>query len=353
MEGKGKRQFRPVIALALAVSFLIFGFIANAVTAYCAQAKDGLAADVYHVKIKGIDVDKAAAKKNGLTYKGFGILNGNSTSNLLLDYKAKHEDTYWEMMRYLFGGEYPLFTHIKMEMGNDGDNSTGAESCTKRYEDEEADASRSPGFVMTADAKKINPNVKVSILRWEMPNWVSAKWSRNTNNTGYEAMYKWYRETIFDAYEKYGYVVDFINPDKNETNNPDAAFIKWLSNQVKTETNFPDYMDKKAKDAYNNIRIIASDENKSLQIVPKMRNDKDLYDAVDIIGFHYRTNATSDYVKMTDEDDKEVWYSEGCAVFGYTELQENKTSTYGSGSIGGYQSPLALVDSFITAFDSS
>lgn len=353
MEGKGKRQFSPVIALSLAVSFLVFGIIANAVTAYRTQAKDGLTANICHVKIKGSDVDKAAAKKNGLTYKGFGILNGNSTSNLLLDYKAKHEEAYWEMMQYLFGGDYPLFTHIKMEMGNDGNNSTGAESCTMRYENEEADASRSPGFVMAADAKKINPNVKVSILRWEMPNWVSAKWSRNTNNTGYEAMYKWYRETIFDAYEKYGYVVDFINPDKNETNTPDTAFIKWLSNQVKTETNFPDYMDKKAKAAYNNIRIIASDENKGLQIVPKMRSDKDLYNAVDIIGFHYRTNATSDYVKMADEDDKEVWYSEGCAVFGYTELQENKTSTYGSGSIGGYQSPLALVDSFITAFDSS
>lgn len=326
---------------------------AIAVTAYRKQAKDALASNIYNVRIKGSDVDKAAAKKNGLTYKGFGMLNGNSTSNLLLDYKVKNEDAYWKMMEYLFGGDYPLFTHIKMEMGNDGNNSTGAESCTMRYENEEADASRSPGFVMAADAKKINPNVKISILRWEMPDWVSEKWSGNKNNDGYKAMYKWYRETIFDAYEKYGYVVDFISPDKNETTNPDAAFIKWLSNQVKTETDFPDYMDQKAKDAYNNIRIIASDEYKGLQIVPKMRNDKDLYEAVDIIGFHYRTNATDDYVKMADEDNKEVWYSEGCAAFGYTELQENKTCTYGSGSIGGYQSPLALMDSFITAFDSS
>lgn len=45
---------------------------------------------------------------------------------------------YNELMEYLFGGEYPLFTHIKMEMGNDGNNSTGAEAYTMRYEDEEA-----------------------------------------------------------------------------------------------------------------------------------------------------------------------------------------------------------------------
>ncbi len=305
------------------------------------------------INIKAADIDTAVAKPNGLSYKGFGMLNGNSTSNLLLDYKANHPDKYDDMMQYLFGGENPLFTHIKMEMGNDGNNSTGAEACTMRYEDEEADASRSPGFVMVADAKKINPNVKVSILRWEMPNWVKSKWNNNTNNQGYEAVYKWYSETIFDAYEKYGYVVDMVNPDKNETGDPDEAFIKWFANRIENETNFPDYFTDEAKEAYNSIRIIASDENKGLKIVPSMRSDSELYDAVDIIGFHYRTNATNDYVKMADVDDKEVWYSEGCATFGYSELQENKTSEYGYESIGGYQSPLALMDSFITAFESS
>ena len=301
------------------------------------------------IVIKGSDVEAAAKNMNGLTYKGFGMLNGNSTSNLLLDYKAENPDEYWAMMNYLFGGEYPLFTHIKMEMGNDGNNSTGAEACTMRYEDEEADASRSPGFVMAADAKAVNPDVKISILRWEMPSWVSAK----SGTERYEAIYKWYRETIFDAYEKYGYVVDFVNPDKNETGTPDTAFIKWYEDRVSNETEFPDYMDEAAQEAYRNIRIIASDENKGLKIVPNMRSDADLYDAVDIIGFHYRTDATSDYVTMADVDDKEVWYSEGCATFGYSELQENKTTEYGAGTIGGYQSPLALMDSFITAFDSS
>ncbi len=324
----------------------------KAVTAARKHAKDNLV-DASLISIKGSDVDAAARNRNGLTYKGFGMLNGNSTSNLLLDYKAKAPDAYDEMMQYLFGGDYPLFTHIKMEMGNDGNNSTGAEACTMRYENEDADASRSPGFVMAADAKEINPKVKISILRWEMPTWVADKWKDNTNNQGYEAMYKWYKETIFDAYEKYHYVVDFVNPDKNETGDPDTKFIKWFANRIANETEFPSYMDEAAKTAYKNIRIIASDENKGLKIVPYMRDDAELYEAVDIIGFHYRTNATDDYVTMADVDDKEVWYSEGCATFGYTELQENKTIEYGNKTIGGYQSPLALMDSFITAFDSS
>ena len=356
MRMKGKRFLSLALAAVMVTSCPTVGS-----SVYAAVTPD------YTVTVRGSDVDTAAENINGLTYKGFGLLNGNSTSNLLLDYKYEHPEKYNEMMQYLFGGEYPLFTHIKMEMGNDGNNSTGADACTMRYENEDADASRSPGFVMAADAKKINPNVKISILRWELPKWVAAKNSNSAKlsaGDGYEAVYKWYRETIFDAYEKYGYMVDFVDPDKNETSAPDTEFIKWFSERVKTEKDFPSYIDAGAQEAYHNIRIIASDENKSLEIVPKMRGDQALYDAVDIIGFHYRTNATDDYVKMADVDDKEVWYSEGCATFGYSELQENKASSYsgggynndpayGAGTIGGFQSPLALMDSFITAFVSS
>ena len=318
-------------------------------TASRKDAFDGIADVDGIVTLNGSEVEDAAKNVNGWTYKGLGMLNGNATSNLLLDYKAENPQAYWAMMQYLFGSEdgYPLFSNIKMEMGNDGNNSTGAEACTMRYENEEADASRSPGFVMAADAKKINPNVKVSILRWEYPNWVKAK---ADGDEKYAAIYKWYKETIFDAYEKYGYVIDYIDPDKNETRNPDGEIIKYFAKALKSEDKFPDYFTAEAIAAYHNIKIVASDENKTLNIVPLMLRDSDVYDAVDAIGFHYRTNATDDYIKMADVNDKEVWYSEGCATFGYSELQENKTTEYGANTIGGYQSPLALLDSIPNAF---
>ena len=321
---------------------------AKAETATRKTAFDGIVEVDSVVGVTGTEVDTAVTKTNGWTYKGLGMLNGNSTSNLLLDYKAENPQAYWAMMKYLFGSDdgYPLFSNIKMEMGNDGNNSTGAEACTMRYENEEADASRSPGFVMAADAKKINPNVKVSILRWGCPNWVNAYSGDDWN----AAVYKWYKETIFDAYEKYGYVVDYINPDTNETGNPNGAIIKYFANALKNEKDFPSYFTEEAKQAYHNIKIVASDENKGLKIVPLMREDEGVYNAVDAIGFHYRTNATDDYIKMADVDNKEVWYSEGCATFGYSELQENKTTEYGAGTIGGYQSPLALLDSLPNAF---
>ena len=330
------------------------GEAAAAETAARAEVLADADTDAKLLVISGSDIEKAAENVNGLTWKGWGLLSGNGTSNLLLDYKAENPSAYEEMIQYLFGGTHPIFTHIKMEMGNDGNNSTAAEACTMRTEDEEADASRDPGFQLAADVKRMaNPDVKVSFLRWEMPNWVKAAWDSDRSGKGYPAMYKWYRETIFDVYEKYGYVVDFVNPDKNETGDPDEDFIKWFANQVENEKDFPDYFTEAAKDAYHKIRIIASDENKGLNIVPSMRNDAALYNAVDIIGFHYRTNATDDYVKMAEEDDKEVWYSEGCATFGYSEFHENKTTEYGQQSLGGHQSPLAMAEGFMVSFVSS
>ncbi|MBO5303221.1 MAG: FIVAR domain-containing protein [Lachnospiraceae bacterium] len=338
-----KSIFATVMIFAMTLSFLPVNALAE---------ETEVTSDAEVITIQASDVEAAATNQNGLTYKGFGMLN-HSTGNLLFDYKTSAPEKYEEMMSYLFGGENPLFTHIKIEMGNDGNNAASAEACTMRYEDEEADASRSVGFVMAADAKAINSNVKVSILRWAMPDWVKTKWNSDRTGEGYEAVYKWYRETIFDAYEKYGYVIDFVNPDENEAVDPDEDFIKWFANKLATEIDFPEYFSEDAKDAYNNIRIIAADEKNTLNIVSSMRNDSELYDAADVIGLHYRTSATEDYVTMADVDDKEVWYSEGCAAFGYTELQENKTSTYGYKSIGGYQSPLALMDSIITGASSA
>ena len=360
-------DIQGLIGRSFGTNFLLNGFYDNIVvtdTAMSAEeaeeatneraaAKEGVSVDdaIIPIVVDGEDVDAAAQNVNGLTFKGWGVLNGNSTSNLLLDYKSESPDQYWEMMEVLFGGERPLMTHIKMEMGNDGNNSTGADACTMRSADEEADASRSPGFAMAADAKKINPDVKVSMLYWELPSWVASDWNRDKTGAGYEALYKWYRETIFDAYEKYGYVVDYVNPDKNETSSPDADRIVWFANKLASEEDFPDYFTEEAKEAYHSIKIIASDENGSLNIVPKMRASEDLYNAVDAIGFHYRSSATDDYIKMADVDDKEIWYSEACATFGYTELTENRNDpAYGAGTLGGWRSSIAMIDGFLNSF---
>src|SRR5690606_7809011 len=121
------------------------------------------AASVVNVLLDGNDIK--ADNKNGLTFKGFGVLSANSTSALLLDYKTQHPEVYEEMLQILFGGDNPIMTQVKIEMGNDRNNSTGPDPATMRTEDEEANVRRHPGFQLAADAKAINPELKVSILR--------------------------------------------------------------------------------------------------------------------------------------------------------------------------------------------
>ncbi|MDR1642511.1 MAG: S-layer homology domain-containing protein [Clostridiales bacterium] len=305
--------------------------------------RKGVAQAGQEIVVRGADVDAAALNKNGLTYKGWGVLSCNSTSNLLMDYKSEAPEKYWELLEVLFGGDNPIVTHVKIEMGNDGNNSTGSDSCTMRYEDEEADASRSPGFQLAADAKLFNPDVKVSVLRWNAPNWTGSDYAK---------LYKWYSQTFFDAYEKYGYVVDYVNPNVNESS-ANVAMIKDMAGRIKNETAFPDYMNQAARDKYNAIKIITDDAIDAWPAVARMNSDPEFFDIVDAIGFHYVSGADQSVRNMADVSDKEVWNSEGVATFGYTEHQENKTvdsNGGGAGTLGGYQSPLAIVDTYINTF---
>ncbi|MDR1641330.1 MAG: hypothetical protein LBT59_16695 [Clostridiales bacterium] len=298
--------------------------------------------------INGSDVSAAVATGDGLTFKGFGVLSGNSTSNLLMDYKAEHPSEYWSLIEELFGGEYPIMTHVKIEMGSDGNNSTGADSATMRGSETTADASRSPGLQLAADAKSVNPDTKVSGLRWRLPQGISA----GTD----ESFYNWYRQTIFDCYEKYGFIWDYINPDTNETSTPDVALIKWFKGKLVGESSFPDFFDEEAKRKYHNIKIIASDENNGtgapISIANSMTSDPSLKSIIDAIGSHYSTGNNNSVVQALVNEGKEAWYSEASASFSQTEYQENQSlPSYGAGSIGGKSTPLSAVDTFMAMMD--
>ncbi|MFI0822691.1 GH59 galactosidase [Streptomyces sp. NPDC021098] len=341
---------------------------AGVIAAPAAHAAD----DPVEVVVDGDDV--RADNVNGLTYKGLGVLSCNSTSNLLMDYKAEHPGRYWQLIRVLFGGKNPLINHVKIEMGSDTNTSTGSDPATMRTADELADASRSPGFQLAADARKVNPKLKVSILRWVMPQWVQNEWNKGT---GADEMYKWYKETILDAYEKYGYMVDYVDPDTNETRDPNEAFIKWYKNAILTDTDFADprygipaAKREKAEKAYHNIKIIASDENNTLNIGPSMLSDAELFGIVDAVGYHYTTEDRRDGAAGSDtnlpytrlatgenkyDEDKEVWYSEGTASFGYTDYRVNNTEGANGTStgIGGVQSALDLANRSVKSYANS
>ncbi len=160
-----------------------------------------------------------------------------------MDYKSEHPERYAELLKVLFGGTRPIVTHVKIEMGNDRNNSTGPDPATMRLASEAANVRRSPGFQLAADAKKVNPDLKVSILRWNAPGWAN-------NN---DKVYSWYKNTILAAYRTYGYMVDYVNPGLNERS-PDLTWTKQYAARVKADA--AGFNDATERALYNGIEVV-------------------------------------------------------------------------------------------------
>ncbi len=302
--------------------------------------------DVCSITINGNDIKKDNV--NGLTYKGFGFLSANSTSDLLLDYKAEHPEAYAKLMQYLFGGDYPLMTHVKLEMGNDRNTSTGSEAATMRYPNEEVNILRNPGWQIAADAKRINPKVKVSILRWCPPEWVKTD----------ENIYTWYKRSILKAYETYGYMVDYINPNTNESwKNSDYTTTKKFKKWILAE-NEKTIRDAKTRKLYQKIGLIVTDEAEQLDenVYKTLTTDAEFRNAVSVAGYHYpnKDNTNGGMKVLADELDMEVWSSENQATFSNSYFRPANTQSDGdSTGIGGTGSALEMGNYIVKGFTES
>lgn len=275
-------------------------------------AAQAAGADPVTVTVRGTDVAAAAKNVNGLTFKGFGVLSANSTSALLLDYKSQHPEKYWELIETLFGGDFPIMNTVKIEMGNDRNTSTGPNASTMRSRDEYPNVLREPGFQLAADAKTVaHGPVHVSILRWNRPTWV----------TNHQDQYVWFKNTALAAYRQFGYMIDSINPDANETSNPDLQLYKdfsgWLRNDTKgyegATAGDPNngFASATERDLYTSIRTIAGDTVGTPPVAlgdGMTGSDSSLRDAVDIVGFHYSSadDRNGNMKKIAEQLDREV-----------------------------------------------
>jgi len=316
------------------------------------------------INLKGSDVEAAANNRNGLTFKGFGVLSANSTSSLLMDYKAQQPKKYWELIETLFGGDHPIMTTIKIEMGNDRNTSTGPNAATMRSRDEYPNVQREPGFQLAADAQSVaHGDLQVSLLRWNRPAWVTSD----------ATQYIWFKNTVLAAYREYGLMVNSINPDTNETGSPNAALYKTFSGWVSADAagyegataDDPNngFKSDKEKSLYQAIKTVAGD---TVSTPPTSFGDQltsptdpSLRDAVDAVGFHYATadDANGNMKKLAETYDKEVWNSEGQATFSNSADRPNNTNSDGQGGtgteFGGAGGPLEMSNWITTGFSKS
>jgi hypothetical protein len=314
----------------------------GAVTAVACPAMSAAAATT-SVSLDGNNV--AAGNVNGLTFKGFGVLSANGTSAVLMDYKSQHPEAYATLLQVLFGGTNPVMTQVKIEMGNDRNNSTGPDPATMRLQSEAANVRRDPGFQLAADAKKLNPSLKVGILRWNAPGWVKSN----------DHVYTWYKSTILAAYRAYGYMVDYVNPGVNESA-PDLTWTKQYADRVKSDT--AGFNSTAEQALYNAIKVVISDEAGLGSFGGSLVSDATLRGAVAVAAYHYNTDddGAGDFKKLAEQYDKEVWNSEAQATFSNTAFRPNNNtkdpSVAGTG-IGGVNGPLEMGNTIIKGFVNS
>lgn len=262
----------------------------------------------------------------GTVYRGLGVVTGNNSSRLLMDYKTENPEAYWEIMNLLFKPDYGAgLTHIKIEFGTDVNSSSGTEPSIMRAPDEEADVTRGAGFMFAADALSINPDITVDLLRWGEPKWVTDAFSES-QEAGFEARYTWYKAALDGAYDTYGMKFTHISADMNEADKVDTDWIIYFAERLENETD--------ERYDYGAIKIVASDELGSWKIAEEMTENEALRNAVDILAEHYNTWASDKAKALNRNFGKEIWYTEGVAATNIARLAVNSNGSGLNGTNG-------------------
>jgi len=149
--------------------------------------------------IRGDQADFAPHRR----YRGAGMVSGNNSSRLLMDYRTESPAAYEELLQHIFGADGVGVNHLKLEMGSDVNSSSGTEPAVKRSAEERADVTRGAGYQLAKDAKRVNPDLTLDLLFWSDTRWVTDA------KDVYAARYQWYRETLIAAYETYGLRFDY------------------------------------------------------------------------------------------------------------------------------------------------
>jgi galactosylceramidase len=160
-------------------------------------------------------------------------------------------------------------------------------------EDDENYSSGYEWWLMT-EAKKRNPDIKLYGLPWTFPAWLGVDSSSPYAHPNMTANYilKW----IKGAKQHYNLTIDYIGI-WNERNF-DATYIKTLRKTLDSG-------------GYNNVLIVAPDGSFS-SIANAVLKDKELSDAVSILGAHYPGTNSPDNAKQTG---KTLWSSEDYSTY--------------------------------------
>lgn len=341
---KIKKFSRQLLGVALTMSMMT-----NGATSLYAQdlqsVLTNVTSDVHSIVVDGEKVDIDAN-----TFKGFGAVTCNNTSRLLLDYKEEQPEQYWKIMNLLFNPETGAgLNHVKVEMGGDVNSSSGTEPSTMRSAEEEANVLRGAGWHFAADAKSINPDITVEMLRWGEPAWTQeGRGYEEYANPKFEARYQWYKQTIEAVYNEFGIKVNYVSPSQNERTggyDDNFAWIKYCAKRLNEDGAKAD-----ALYDYSDIKIVAADTHtNSNETASRMLADKELMELIDVVSDHYQLRGNANLTKVNQQYGKEVWYSEGVAPMINAKYRINVDEE--RGGVGGKVGMADLATRFINSYN--
>uniref|UniRef100_A0A671N5V8 Galactocerebrosidase n=1 Tax=Sinocyclocheilus anshuiensis TaxID=1608454 RepID=A0A671N5V8_9TELE len=240
----------------------------------------------------GEDYDLDDKTGLGRSFDGIGSLSGGgATSRLLVNYAEPYRS---QILDYLFKPTFGASLQIlKVEIGGDAQTTDGTEPSHMHYEDDE-NYFRGYEWWLMKEAKKRNPNITLIGLPWAFPGWVGngENWPYSFPDITASYVVSW----IFGAKQYHDLDIDYVGIWNERSFN--SKYIKLLRYTLD-------------KSGLERVKIIASD-NLWEPISSVVIADKELQDAVEILGVHYPgTNTVPEALKTG----KKLWSSEDYSTF--------------------------------------
>jgi ABC-type sugar transport system ATPase subunit/O-glycosyl hydrolase len=202
----------------------------------------------------------------GRTFDGVGALSAGASSRLLIDYPEPQRS---QILDYLFRPGYGAALQIlKVEIGGDTNSTAGSEPSHMRSP-EQADCTRGYEWWLMEQAKARNPDIEIDALAWGAPGWLRGGiWSDD---------YIDYLISWVGCAKAHGIGVDYIGGLNEKTTAPlvDYDWYKRFKQAL--------------RDHGIGARVVCCDLHPTTHgwdVADAMREDPQLYDAIDVIGVH-------------------------------------------------------------------
>ena len=230
--------------------------------------------------------------KERRVFDGIGLVNGGgATSVLLKDYPNKQRSEILNMVyKPMFGG---AVSSLLVEIPGDG-NSTQGSMPSHMHTRNDLNYSRGYTWWVLQQVKRINPNITLDGTAWSAPIWIGNGefWSQDAAD--------YYIMWLQGLRDVYGLELDAIG----------------CRNEKGMNYEFPKLF-RRTLDAngFENVQLHAFDhwDWTKLNFVKDLFKDKELCDAIDIIGahvFYEGSNVPDSVVRMADALGKKIWNTE-------------------------------------------